>query len=107
MSANTVIKKLPRPWSVGGQVVKEIELRPPTLGDLMDAEKEAVPGMQLHAFDAAVACQTMVRAGSYTGPFVIGQFRSMHPRNFVALREAIQEAERLGEDEPADQEPSS
>lgn len=107
MSANTVIKPLPAAWNVGGQVAKEIEMRPPLLGDLLEAEKEANPALQPNAFNVALACQTMVRAGTFTGPFSIAQFKSMKPRNWNVIRDAMSEAELLGEDEPAHQAPAS
>ncbi|WP_373824295.1 hypothetical protein, partial [Achromobacter insuavis] len=66
----TVIKTLPSPWVVGGKPVTEIEVREASLGDSLEAEKEANPALQPAAFQVALACQVLVRAGDDTGPFV-------------------------------------
>ena len=97
--AGTVIKKLSSPWSVGGHQVNDIEIRAPLLGDMIEAEKEAHPGVAPYAYRVALACRQMVRAGTFTGPFVVGQFRSMKPSQWAAVTEAMEEAEKLGEDE--------
>lgn len=95
--SDTVIKQLKKPWKVGGQEAMEIELREPTVKDLMDAEKEANPAMGPNAFNVAVACLTMVRAGTFVGPFVAGHFASMSTSTWYVVREGMQEAEALGE----------
>lgn len=97
--AATVIKKLPAPWRIAGQVVTEVELRPPTLEDLVEAEKEAHPGANPTAFNVALACRQMVRAGTYTGPFTYGQLKGVKPRIWYAIRDALEEADLLGEGE--------
>jgi phage FluMu protein gp41 len=103
----TVIKQLPAPWTVGAQTATEIELREPLLEDLLEAEKEANPGAQPNAFNVALAARTMVRAGKFTGPFTPGQFKAMKPRTWYAIREAMQEAEGMGEGEqPSQAQPS-
>ena len=94
----TVTKQLPKPWTVGGQSCTEIELREPTLEDILDAEKDANPAISPNGFSVQIACRTMVRAGSFTGPFVAGQFKSMGVRQWHVVREGMQEAEALGED---------
>ena len=66
MKTLTVIKKLPAPWILGGKPVTEIEVREPDLGDSLEAEKPARP--QPTAFQVALACQVLVRAGDDTGP---------------------------------------
>lgn len=97
----TIIKKLPVPWNVGGVTATEIELRPSTVEDLMEAEKEGHPGLSPTTFNVALACRQMLRAGSFTGPFTIGQFRSMKPAAWYVIRDALQEADQLGEPLPA------
>lgn len=93
---STVIKTLAKPWNVGGQAAPDIEVRPPTMADVCDAEKEATP-LQPNSFNIQMACLTLVRAGSFTGPFVPGHFRAMRPAQFVEITDAMREAEALGE----------
>lgn len=95
--SDTVIKPLKKPWKVGGQDATDIELREPTVLDLVDAEKDANPALGPNAFNVALACRTIVRAGTFTGPFVPGHFNSMGARSWYVVREAMQEAEALGE----------
>lgn len=106
-NAGTVIKQLPKAWKVGGQEAKDVELRPPTLEDLLEAEMEAHPGQRPNAFNVAMACRTIVRAGKFTGPFVGAHFKGMSPGTWYAIRDAIVEAEELGEGEqPSQAQPS-
>ena len=93
----TIIKQLKKPWKVGGQEAMDIELREPTVKDLMDAEKEANPAMGPNAFNVAVAALTMLRAGTFTGPFVAAHFAAMPASTWYTVRNAMQEAEALGE----------
>lgn len=99
-TAATVIKALPAPWRVGGQDATEVELRPATLDDMVRAELEAHPGTQPIAFGRAMVCQQLLRAGTFTGPFVQGHFKAMPPATWFALRDAAQEADALGEGMP-------
>lgn len=93
----TVIKTLTKPWTVGGKPATDIEVRPPTMADVCDAEKEATP-LQPNSFNIQMACLTVVRAGSFTGPFVQSHFRNMRPAQFAEIADAMREAEALGED---------
>lgn len=93
----TVIKPLPTPWKVGGQEAKDVEVREPTLEDILEAEMEAHPGNRPNAFNVAMACRTVVRAGKFTGPFVGAHFKGMSPRTWYTIRDALVEAEELGE----------
>lgn len=94
--AETIIKPLAKPWKVGGQSVTEIEVRPPTMADVCDAEKEASP-LQPNSFNVQMACRTLVRAGTFTGPFAAGHFKDMRPAQFQQITDAMREAEALGE----------
>lgn len=94
--ADTIIKTLSNPWKVGGQEATEIEVRPPTMADVCDAEKEASP-LQPNSFNIQMACRVIVRAGTFTGPFAAGHFRAMRPAQFDAITQAMREAEALGE----------
>lgn len=93
----TIIKTLKNPMKIGGTEATEIEMRPPTMADVCDAEKDASP-LQPNSFNMAMASLTMVRAGNFTGPFVVSHFKGMRPSEFKVVVEAMQEAERLGED---------
>ena len=95
--SGTVIKQLKKPWRVGGQEASDIEVREPTVQDLVDAEKDANPALGPNAFNVALACRTVVRAGSFTGPFVAAHFNVLGARSWYLVREAMQEAEELGE----------
>lgn len=101
--STTVIKQLPSTWAVGGQQVTEIELRPPVVDDLFEAENEVNPATNPNRYRAALACRQLVRAGTFTGPFTTGQFRQMKPSVFSAILAAAEEAEKLGEAEPSTQ----
>ncbi len=103
MSATTVIKTLRKAWTVAGQKVSEVELREPTLKDMIEAEKDGNPNWAPNAYRAALAAQTMVRAGSFTGPFSPSQFHGMHASSWRAIEAALLEAEALGEDEQPSQ----
>lgn len=95
--AGTVVKPLKKPWKVGGQEANDIEMRESTVDDLIEAEKEANPATAPNAFNVQVACLTMVRAGTFTGPFVASHFRNVSSRNWYVMREAMQETQELGE----------
>lgn len=95
--SGTVIKTLKKPWKVGGQEAADIEVREPTVQDLVEAEKEANPALGPNAFNVALACRTVVRAGTFVGPFVPTHFNAMGARTWYVVREAMQEAEALGE----------
>lgn len=103
----TVIKTLRKPWNVGGQQVTEVELREPTVKDFIEAEKDGNPNWAPHAYRVALAASTMVRAGTYTGPFSPGQFHGMAGGNWSAISAALVEAEALGEAELPSQAPKA
>lgn len=94
----TVIKKLSKPWKVGGKVATDIEVRPSTMADAMEAEKEASPYQQPNAFNIQMASMQLVRAGDFTGPFVASHFTSMRRDQFGEIASALQEADKLGEE---------
>jgi hypothetical protein len=107
MSNNTVIKTLRKPWTVAGQKVTEVELREPTVKDFIEAEKEGNPNWAPNAYKVALAAQTMVRAGTFTGPFAPAQFSTMSGASWQAIAAGLMEAEALGEAEPPSQGPST
>ncbi len=96
--ADTVIKPLgKKPWNVGGQAAADIEVRPPSMEDVLAAEQDASP-IHPNAFNVQMACRVVVRAGSFTGPFVAAHFKAMPPKQFNLVVDAMREAEELGED---------
>lgn len=97
MSQN-LIKTLRKPWTVGGKVAKEIEVRASTMKDVLEAEQLAST-FHPNAFNVQMACMQIVRAGEFTGPFVPAHFTGMHPYRFGEIAAALAEADRLGEDE--------
>lgn len=97
MTPTTVIKTLPKAWTIAGQAHTEVELREPTVADILEAEKEANPALSPNGFNVAMACQTLVRVGTFTGPFVPGHFKGLGVKQWAVIREAMQEAEALGE----------
>lgn len=97
MTALTVTKTLKKAWKVGGAEAREVELREATVDDLVAAEQEANPGLSPNAFNRALLCQVIVRAGDFTGPFAAGHFKGMPADTFATLREGMQEAAALGE----------
>ncbi len=91
----TVIKKLSFTWTVSGQEVTEIEMRPSTMEDVCAAEAEVSP-MRPNTFNMEMASRQLVRAGSHTGPFASAQFKKLAPREFSEINAAAQEADLLG-----------
>lgn len=98
MTQTTVTKTLKKAWTVGGIQVRDIEVCEATVKHLVAAEQIANPQLAPNAFQVALACETLVRAGTYTGPFAPGQFNDMGGSNFMVVREAMAEASALGED---------
>lgn len=94
---DTIIKTLKKPWKIGGQTATEIEVRPSTIGDVCDAEKE-VSSFQVNAFTVEMACRQIVRAGQFTGPFVKSHFTGMRSTQLAEIKAALQEADALGEE---------
>lgn len=92
----TVVKKLTFTLKAGGKEVSEIEVRPSTMQDVLDAEREASP-MHPNAFNLQMACRQIVRAGDFTGPFAPGTFAQLRPKQFNAIADAMREADELGE----------
>jgi phage FluMu protein gp41 len=91
------IAPLKKPWKVGGQEATEIEVRHSTMKDVSDCEQVASV-LQHNTFNMHMACLQVVRAGTFTGPFVFSHFSSMAPARFAEISAAMQEADRLGED---------
>lgn len=94
---DTVIKKLKKPWTIGGQDATEIEVRPATVDDTCQAEQKASP-IHPNSFNVEMACLQVVRIGTFTGPFVPGHFKKLRDNRFAEVRAAMQEADQLGED---------
>jgi len=98
MSALTVIKPLKKTWKVGGVEARDVEFREATVKDLLAAEQEANPSISPNGYTVALACQTLVRAGTFNGPFTPAHFNAMTADTFAIVREAMAETHKLGED---------
>ena len=103
----TAIKPFKSPWNVGGQKADDIEVRAPLLEDMLAAENEANPVTNPNAYTVAMAACTTVRAGNFTGPFTMAHFKKMKPSQWNVVRDALAEAEQLGEAEPSAQVPTT
>lgn len=98
MTALTVTKTLKKAWKIANQEAREVEFREATVKDLIAAEKEANPSLSPNEFTVALACETIVRAGTFTGPFAPTHFNNMTSDTFQQVREAMAETSKLGED---------
>lgn len=96
----TKVIPLRKGLKIGDTVHKEIEIRESDLNDLMVAEEEASPVNPI-AFRAAIVAQTLIRIGSYKGPFTIGMLKPLKSIDWNKIAEGLRELENLGEDEPA------
>ena len=106
MTSLTVTKPLKKKWTVGGVVATDVEFREALVKDFIAAEQDANPSLSPNAYTAALAAETIVRAGTFTGPFAPAHFHSMGSQNFAIVRDAIAEASNLGEDLPASEKTS-
>ncbi|SDO76153.1 Phage tail assembly chaperone protein, E, or 41 or 14 [Rhodoferax sp. OV413] len=106
MTALTATNPLKKKWTVGGTVATDVEFREALVEDLIAAEQDANPNLSPNAYTAALAALTIVRAGTYTGPFGPALFNKMPATNFAVVRETMSEANALGEDVPASEKTS-
>lgn len=81
---------------IQGTVHKDFEMRAYTVGDLIDAEAEAMVA-QVITFNAFLMTQQLVRVGTFTGPFSLNMLRRVKPQDWRILRGAQQELEAMGE----------
>lgn len=95
--SDTVIKKLKKPWKIGGQEATDFEVRPSSMQDVCDAEQKASP-LHPNNFTIEMACLQVVRVGTFTGPFAPAHFKTLSTARFAVVRDAMQEADLLGED---------
>ncbi|WP_292999571.1 phage tail assembly protein [Nevskia sp.] len=82
--------------TISGKTHLEFELREPTTDDLFEAEDEAGTDTPLK-FNGAVIARTLVRCGTFNGPFTFQMIRKLTRRDYVTLSNAMKEAEKLGE----------
>lgn len=91
-----------------GLVIKDktyldFEMREATTADMFDAEDIATNATPLKYVGALIA-KTLVRVGDFDagsefkGPFTLQMIRRLHPTDYGVLRDALGEAEKLGED---------
>lgn len=93
----TATGKFDTPWKIAGTDASDIEFRDATVEDLCKAEEEGNPSLHPYAFNVALAAETCVRAGNYTGPFTPGHFRKMSQKRWAVVRKTMNEAAELGE----------
>lgn len=96
MNTKTVV--LTQGLKIGETFHKEIQLREPTLGDMMDAEDEATVATPI-AYRAALLSVVMERAGDFTGPFTKNMLRRLTPVDYNKLSRALSEFDSEGEAE--------
>ena len=82
---------------VGDAVHKDFELRSATAADYFAAE-DAADSSKTIKFRAALAAHTLVRVGTFTGPFTLAMLGKLSPRDLDALLSARDALERQGED---------
>lgn len=82
---------------IGGSTYKDFELRELTTADLLDAELIS-PSNKPMNFNAAMASLQLVRVGDYTGPFTLNMIRALHPKDYDAIVDGLNEVAKLGED---------
>ncbi|OWY40071.1 hypothetical protein CEK28_04870 [Xenophilus sp. AP218F] len=98
---NTKTVTLKHGLKIGGAVHKDIELRLPTLGDMMEAENDA-PASAGITFRAALIAQVAVRAGSFHGPFTLDMFSPLSVPDFNLLVDGLKALEAEGEGDGSD-----
>jgi hypothetical protein len=78
---NTVIKHAAKPWKVAGQQGhRDRAARAHRQADIIEAEKDGNPNWAPHAYKAALAAQTMVRAGDLHRPVRARALQAWAPR---------------------------
>lgn len=91
------IGKFKKGMKVGKDVHKDFELREMTTADMLDAELEVSSAKPMN-FSAMLASLQLVRVGTFDGPFTLGMVKSLHPDDFNALRDGLNEVAKLGEE---------
>ena len=89
---------LKRGLKIGSKVHSSIDLREPTLGDMMAAEDEA-PAYKGVGYRVALIAQCITKVGDFTGPVTSKMLASLHPSDFQALSAALDEDGDAGKPE--------
>ena len=83
---------------IGEDLHKEFELREATAADYFQAEADCDSSKPI-TFRAAIATRTLVRVGTFTGPFTLSLIGRLSPGDLNRLMEARDALEREGESE--------
>lgn len=99
MSTLTVKGTFKHGMSIDGVVYKKFELREAEMADVLDAERQAGCGSDRMAFHAELAMLQLTKVLDangkvFGGPFLLKMLKKK--ADFVALREAQEELDRLG-----------
>ena len=86
--------------TIKGETHTEVEIRPASLGDMMDAEAEATPDKPV-SYRVALLAATVERIGSYKGPVTSKMLRAAHPQDWLLISTGMWELEQ-GEAEASD-----
>lgn len=92
----TVKGTLKHGLKIGDAVHKDFELREATTADLFEAEDIASPETPLK-FNGALIALTLVRVGTFEGPFTLSMIRGLKQADYALLRNKLGEADQLGE----------
>lgn len=75
--------------TIGGVAHRDFEMKECTLGDMLDAEKDAPVGQAL-AYTVELVCRQLVRIGDHNGPITAAQLRKLPPDDWETLQDARQ-----------------
>lgn len=88
--------ELKRGLKIGTEIHKSFEMREAMAKDMFAAES-AVPGAGDLQFNAAVWAQTLIRVGTFEGPFTLGMLGELTQQDYAILRDAQMEIDTAGE----------
>ena len=97
----TVKGTLQHGFVINGKAYRNFEMRPATVGDMMDAEEESDVRRPI-SFNCHLIIQQLVNVDGFTGPFTIGMIRALPPEDYGALRAAQAGANPAGESTGSD-----
>lgn len=94
---NTLTKPFIKGMQIKDKTYMDFEVRQVTTEDILDAELDVSTSAPMN-FQARLAAKQLIRVGDYTGPFTFKMVKSLDPKDFAALREALSEVQDLGEE---------
>ena len=80
---------------IGDTMHKTITLKQPFMGDMMAAE-EIAPAEKKISYRMALICQCITAVGSYKGVVTMDLLSRLHPADFTALSQCLDEVEVEG-----------